>query len=206
MTAHVLPDLPYKTDAFAPLMGEPTLAEHHQSHHRGYVDLLNRTEEAMAAAKHAGEDEAVAWAHTLGRQYAFAMAGHRLHSLFWRSMIPGPPGDLSPSLASQVRTDFGDLARCRALIGGLAGSTYGSGWVVLAFDPAANALRLLALREHEDGLPQGLTLLLALDVWEHAYYLDHRSNRAGWVNTFMHDLIDWPAISERFDRAKGVAT
>ena len=199
---HELPDLPWPANAFDPLISEEAMYAHHHLHKR-YVDKLNATEEAMKAAKHASDEEAVAWAHTLGRQYAHAMAGHRLHALFWLSIAPGPRTTPSLTLHSQVVDDFGSRARLVTLASGLADTVHGSGWVVLAWCPVSRALRLLAIEDHANGLPPGLALLAALDVWEHAY--SGGFNRSGWVQTFMHALADWRAISERFDRAREVA-
>jgi len=198
---HELPDLPWPADAFDPLIREQVMLDHHQLH-RGYIELLNRTEDAMKAAKHAPEEEAVAWAHTLGRQYAHALAGHRLHTLYWHSMAPGPVVPLTPGLRTQMTEDFGELHRFRSLVAGLAASVHGAGWVVLAWCPVSRALRLLALEGHVNGLPQGLALLMAVDLWEHAYPGD---SRGSWVDTFLIQLIDWQAVGERFDRAREVA-
>ena len=192
MAPYTLADLPYAVDALEPWCPAETLALHHGKHHATYVKGANESAEALNdadpsnAALYAGLSEAL----------TFNLAGHVLHTLFWESLSPTPskPEGL---LASQITSDFGSLDRFRERLVATCMGVHGSGWGTLSFDPLGGRLAVAPILDHQNDHVAGGLLLAVIDVWEHAYYLTHRNDRAAWVKAATAHL-DWPAISARF--------
>jgi len=199
--AHELPPLPYAYDALEPYIDEQTMRLHHDVHHNGYVKGLNNAEAKLAAARAEGDFALIKhWE----REAAFHGSGHILHSLFWLNMAPagnGGGGVPSGSLATQIEQDFGSFEAFKAQFVAASTAVEGSGWGILAWQPAGKRLVILTAEKHQNLTQWGVTPLLVLDVWEHAYYLKYQNRRGEYVKNFFH-IINWADVAERFAKAQ----
>ncbi len=197
---HTLPELPYAYDALEPHYDEQTVRLHHDVHHAGYVGGLNTAEGKLAAARAAGDFAA---AKHLSRELAFHGAGHALHSTFWTNMTPNGGGAPSGGIAAQIEADFGDFAAFKGQFLAVTNSVEGSGWGLLVWNRDWNKLEILAAEKHQNQAQTNTVVLIALDVWEHAYYLKYQNKRAAWTAAFFDHLVNWADVSARFAAARG---
>ncbi len=198
---HELPDLPYGYDALEPFLNEETMRLHHDKHHAGYVKGLNEAEEKIKAAQQSGDLSAI---RALCDALAFNYSGHLLHSLFWNNMSPDGGGQPEGELAAHIAKDFGPFAPFETFTGQFLAATnsvHGSGWGVLAWQPLSSQLVILQAEKHQNLAQWGVTPLLVLDVWEHAYYLQYQNRRAEYTEGFF-DVINWDDVAARLVAAR----
>jgi len=198
-----LPRLPYAHDALEPFISGATLQTHHGRHHRAYVDKVNAltagtplaglTLEAIvaqAAQRRAGEPAMSALFNNAAQAWN--------HAFYWLSMRPpGSPGPRG-ALEARVRTDFGGLGALRDALKAAATGHFASGWAWLVVD--GGALKVVTTGNAETPLVSAQVPLLVIDVWEHAYYLDHQERRAAYVTGVVDQLLDWEFAGRNFDR------
>lgn len=197
---HELPKLPYDYNALEPYYDEQTVKLHHDMHHAAYVNGLNAAEEKLAKALESGDYAA---AKVIAKEQAFHGSGHILHSLFWDNMKPGGGGEPTGELAEAIKANFGSYDAFKALFLATANAVEGSGWAILATYRACNdKLVVLQAEKHENLTQWGVTPLLVLDVWEHAYYLKFQNKRPEWTKTFMENLVNWDDVAKNFNSAK----
>ena len=197
-----LPPLPYDYDALEPHIDEQTMRLHHDKHHLGYVNGLNKALEKLEDARKSGDFSAV---KHLSREAAFHGSGHLLHSIFWPNMAPegqGGGGEPSGDLAAQISKDFGSFDSFKAHFTAAAGAVEGSGWALLVWEPNAGQLEVLQSEKHHNLTQWGVVPLLVLDVWEHAYYLKYQNARGAYVNAWWN-VVNWADVAERFAAARG---
>ena len=188
-----LPPLPYPEGALAPHISARTLSFHYGRHHAGYVaklgglvggtDYEDSTLEEIVAGAGPGtlfDNAAQAWNH----------------DFYWHSMSPDGGGDPGGALAGAVDRAFGSADAFKEEFAAAARAKFGSGWVWLAAD--GDGLRIDTTDNADTPLAHGLTPLLTIDVWEHAYYLDYQNDRAAYVDAFIERLIDWESAAARF--------
>jgi superoxide dismutase, Fe-Mn family len=197
--AHELPPLPYDYDALEPYYDEETLHLHHDKHHLAYVNGLNAAEEKVQAMVKSGD---YASAKPVAKELAFHGSGHILHSIFWTNMKPGGGGDPTGELAEAITKQFGSMDAFRGLFLATVNAVEGSGWAILAHRKSDDALVVLQAEKHENLTQWGVTPLLVLDVWEHAYYLKYQNKRPEWTKAFMEHLVNWEDVARRFSEAK----
>jgi len=195
--AYELPPLPYAYNALEPTLSEQLLRVHHDRHHAGYVNGLNRTLAALGEARAAGDFSAI---RTLSRNLAFHASGHVLHSLYWASMRPGREGQPRGTLRRALERDFGSLEKFRSQFAAAAKAVEGSGWAALVHEPLGNRLLVLQVQNHQNLAIWGSVPLLVCDVWEHAYYLQYANNRGAYVDAFSK-IIDWDGVARRYAAA-----
>jgi superoxide dismutase, Fe-Mn family len=185
-----LPPLPYAYDALEPWCPAETLELHHDKHHAAYVTGANEAAEVMGdidpqdTHRLAGAEAAM----------AFHMGGNVLHSLFWNCLSPTKttPGEV---LLGQINNDFGGIARLQSLFLATCKGVQGSGWGALTFSPVDGRLHVSHIHDHQQQIVAGSTVLAVIDVWEHAYYLKYRNERASWVGAAFEHL-NWAFIEE----------
>ena len=196
---YVLPPLPYDVAALDPLLDAETVQLHYARHHAAYVDGANAAVEMMrqVALGELPEKSAVAAANHL----AFNLAGHMLHTLYWGNISPTPGQSPCGELADAINTAFGSYDGFVRMFRAAALGVQGSGWAVLAKDAMSHRLVVLAAHKHQDALLPRMRPLLVCDVWEHAYYLRYRNNRAVYVDAFMNQIC-WHAVCRRFNHNK----
>jgi Fe-Mn family superoxide dismutase len=198
---YALPPLPYGYRALTPLLSEEALAVHHGKHHARYVDSLNRLlGESDGPAT--SLEEVVRTAHATNARALFNNAAQAWnHSFFWESMGPQtfrPTG----LLAGSITSDFGSFDALGQRFIAEGTGHFGSGWVWLV--AAGEKLRLMST--HDAGTPiveEGVTPLLACDVWEHAYYIDYRQDRANWLTLWWDRLANWHFAERQYGAALG---
>lgn len=193
---YVLADLPYAYDALAPSISEQVMQLHHTKHHAAYVEGANNALTKIAEARSATDFSNIG---QLEKNLAFNLSGHVLHSLFWTCLTPHQQAEPAGHLADRITADFGSLQLLKAQLTAVTTSLQGSGWGALTWEPVAGRLIVQQIYDHQTNIGQGSSPLLVIDGWEHAYYLDHRSNKAEWLETFWR-LTDWSAVAQRFDR------
>jgi Fe-Mn family superoxide dismutase len=191
---HRLPPLPYSYNALEPVISATTLGFHHDKHHRSYVEGLNNTELKLVEARSKRDFSLIKhWE----RELAFHGSGHILHSIYWAGMTPpcsgGQPGTFTQEL---VRAYFGSLPGFQEQFTHAATKVEASGWVILVWQPAWNRLEILTAEKHQDLTQWGSIPILALDVWEHAYYLDYQNRRADYVTSWWN-IVNWIEVEQR---------
>src|SRR5262249_12525709 len=137
------------------------------------------------------------------RALAFHGSGHILHSLYWVSMNPAGGGQPKAGpLSKLIDASFGSFEGFKKQFAAAAKAAEASSWALLAYEPLGDRLIITAAENHQNMAFQGSAPILACDVWEHAYYLRYRNDRASYVDKFF-DVIDWPATEERLKLAHG---
>jgi len=197
---HELPALKYQYNALAPHISEEQLRVHHTKHHQAYVDNANNALKKWDAARKEGTDLDL---KAFLKDYAFNLGGHVLHTAFWENLaLPGKGGDGPRGvLADAITMDFGGLDRFKKMFSQTAISVEGSGWAALTFSKQTGRLGLMQLEKHHMNLVPDSPILLVLDVWEHAYYIDYKNLRAKFVEAFW-GIVDWDTVGARFERAR----
>lgn len=191
--AHTLPPLPYPYEALEPHLDAATLHLHHDKHHQAYVDGLNNAEAKLAAARESGDYALIKhWE----RELAFHGSGHVLHTLYWENLSPQGGGAPSGNLAAALERDFASVERFQAQFTAAAAAVEGSGWTLLGWNPAFRSLQILQVEKHQDLTVWGVVPLLAIDVWEHAYYLKYQNRRAEYIKAWWN-VVNWADVAER---------
>ena len=198
-----LPGLPYAIDALEPHVSSRTLKFHHGKHHKAYVDKLNAaivgtayeglSLEAIVSASHEAADSGV-----------FNNAAQIWnHTFLWHSMSPSGGGELAGPLSEAITNRFGDLAGFRDAFKDSALGQFGSGWTWLV--RTAEGVDIANSGNAETPLTDGVTPLLTLDVWEHAYYLDYQNRRDAYIDVFLTKLINWEFAARNFEADRAAA-
>lgn len=198
--AFVLPPLPYAYDALEPHIDEQTMRLHHDIHHAGYVRGANLAMDKLRSIATGEGDRPYSkhWA----RELAFNGSGHSMHTLFWNCMSPDGGGVPKGALAKAIRLEFGSFDGFSELFRAVSGSVEGSGWGILGYESLSGRLIVLQAEKHQDLTVQGTVPLLAVDVWEHAYYLRYQNKRGDYVKAFM-EVIDWDYVEARYAAIAG---
>ena len=187
---HVLPPLPYAENALDPVISSNTIGYHYGKHHKGYVDALNKllvdTELAELTlekliADTAGKSDKVAIFNNAAQLWN--------HTFYWRSLRPKGGGEPPAGLKKMIDASFGNLDACKKQLETAATNQFGSGWAWLVLE--ADKLKVVKTGNAGTPLTKGAKPLLAIDVWEHAYYLDYQNRRADYVNAVLDKLINW---------------
>ncbi|MCS3442689.1 superoxide dismutase [Microbacterium phyllosphaerae] len=195
MTApYTLPELPYDYSALAPHISGKIMELHHSKHHQAYVTGANTALEQLAAARDSSDFAAV---NKLEKDLAFNLGGHINHSVFWENLSPDGGGNPEGELEAALTDAFGSIDAFRAHFTATALGVQGSGWAVLAWDSVGGRPVIFQLFDQQGNAPLGVTPLLQLDVWEHAYYLDYLNVRADYVKAFW-ELVNWTDVQRRF--------
>nr|WP_319376241.1 superoxide dismutase [uncultured Methanoregula sp.] len=193
-----LPKLPYGYAALAPQISEDQLRIHHVKHHQAYVNGANALFEKLDKARKENAD--LDMKATL-RELSFHIGGFRLHNLFWENLAPagkGGGGVPKGGLATVLDEEFGTFERFKKEFTQAAVSTEGSGWAVLTYCRKTGRPLIMQIEKHNMDVIPGFAILLVLDVWEHAYYLDYKNDRAKYVESFW-EIVNWDAVAQRID-------
>ncbi|KQZ08040.1 superoxide dismutase [Agromyces sp. Root1464] len=197
MPAYSLPELPYDYSALEPHISATIMELHHSKHHQAYVTGANTALDQLAEARESGN---LANVNKLEKDLAFNLGGHINHSVFWQNMSPDGGGSPDGELAAAIDDGFGSFDAFRAHFTATALGVQGSGWAVLAWDSVGARPVIFQLFDQQGNAPLGVTPLLQLDVWEHAYYLDYRNVRADYVKAFW-EIVNWADVQARFAAA-----
>jgi len=195
---YTLPDLTYDYSALEPHIATEIMRLHHDKHHRAYVDGANQALEQLNDARARNDFTKIA---ALERALAFNVSGHILHSMFWQNLSANGGGQPQGALAQQISSDFGSFDMFRRQMIRAASTIMGSGWAALAWDPASASLMTIQIHDHQSETAQGSLPILVLDAWEHAYYLQYKSDKAQFFEA-VWNLWNWQDIAERFMHAR----
>lgn len=196
---YVLPELSYGYDALEPVLSQEILKLHHGKHHAAYVNGANAALEKLESARRSGF--ASFDIRAVERDLAFNVSGHMLHALYWANMKPGGGGQPGGALADAVNASFGSFASFREELGLAAKAVEGSGWGLLAYDSESRQPLALQVQNHQNLVVPGVVPLLTVDVWEHAYYLQYRNDRAGYVDRWW-DVVNWEDVARRYEKRR----
>ncbi|KAL5724099.1 superoxide dismutase [Ranunculus cassubicifolius] len=222
ITAHFeLKPPPYPMNSLEPHMSRETLEYHWGNHHRGYVENLNRQ---IAGTELDGMEleDIILLTYNRGDPLpAFNNAAQIWnHEFFWESMKPGGGGKPSGDLLDLIERDFGSYNEFMKEFKSAASAQFGSGWVWLAYKanrldvgnainprPSEEDKKLVIVKSPNavNPLVWDYSPLLALDVWEHSYYIDYQNRKVDYISTFMEKFISWEMVSERLEMAKARA-
>ncbi|PWR76077.1 superoxide dismutase [Methanospirillum stamsii] len=197
---YALPALSFGYGDLTPYISEKQLTLHHQKHHQAYVNGANAIFEKLEKSRAEGSEldqKAVL------KELSFHIGGHRLHTLFWENLAPagkGGGGKPSGTLAEWITKDFGSLERFKKEFNQAASSVEGSGWAVLSICLLTQRLLVMQVEKHNINVYPGFKILMALDVWEHSYYLDYVNDRGKFVENFWY-IVNWDAVQKRLTDA-----
>lgn len=195
---HRLPPLPYRYDALEPYISEEIMRLHHDKHHQSYVDGLNKAERKMAEARRTGDFELLKhWE----REAAFHGSGHYLHTIFWNVMKPNGGGQPSGELAQRIQQDFGSFNHFKNHFTEAANQVEGVGWAILVWSPRAQRLEILQADKHQNFAQWDVIPLLVLDVWEHAYYPQYKTDKKKYIDNWWN-VVNWNHVLHRFREAE----
>jgi len=187
---HALPALPYADDALAPFISARTVGFHHGQHHRGYVEALNRLVAGTVYADMSLEQTVAATASQTDHRAIFDNAAQVWnHTFYWQSLRPQGGGEPPAAIKPLIEASFGSVQDCKNALADAAAKRFGSGWVWLVLQ--AGQLKVIDTGNAHRPASPGQRPLLAIDVWEHAYYLDHQNRRAEYVTALLDKLIHW---------------
>ena len=199
MKPYELPDLPYDYAALEPHYSARVLELHHDKHHAAYVKGVNTTLEKLAAARESGDLSSIVG---LEKTLAFNLSGHVLH-IGHRETSTDPPCPGPDDCSGRVRRTRGRRCQRRPRRDRAPGTVQGSGWGVLSWEPLGERLFVEQVYDHQGNVGQSGQLLLVLDAWEHAYYLQYENRRPEYVEAIWN-VFNWADVSARFDRARDV--
>ena len=195
---YALPELPYDYGALQPHISGRIMELHHDKHHAAYVKGANVTLERLHDARGIRHFETISM---LERNLAFNVSGHVLHSVFWTNLSPDGGGQPSGQLGDTIEETFGGFDAFRSQMVEAAATVQGSGWALASWEPFARRLVVQQVYDHQGNHGQGTIPLLAIDAWEHAYYLQYENRKADFFDAIWH-VINWDDVAARYDAAR----
>jgi superoxide dismutase, Fe-Mn family len=202
--SHLLPSLKYSLDALEPYIDAKTMEIHHGKHHGGYVSKLNTALADFPALQDKSPESLLADLDSLPDSIRSAVrnngGGHANHSLFWTIMKPGAGGEPKNELLDAIKRDFQGFEAFKEKFSNAAATRFGSGWAWLALNNDKK-LEVLSTPNQDSPISSGLSPILGLDVWEHAYYLKYQNRRPDYITAWWN-VVDWDAVADRFHALK----
>ena len=195
---YVLPELAYSYDALAPYISEDLLRLHHDKHHAAYVNGANIILEKLDKSRIDNTDFDT---KATFKELSFHIGGHILHSLFWKNLAPkSEHGGGEPSMAIKkiIDEEYGSFDRFKKLFSQTAASVEGSGWAALTFCRQTNRPIIMQVEKHNINIYPAFKIIMVLDVWEHAYYLDYKNDRVKFIEAFWN-IVNWNEINKRLE-------
>lgn len=196
-----LPKLPYDYNALEPHVDAETMQIHHTKHHQAYVDNLNKAlAEAPEFTKYTIDElmeNIDALPASIRERVRNHGGGHFNHTLFWEMMSAQGGGQPSEPLLSEIAKYFGSFQTFKEQFEKAAQSRFGSGWAFLCVMPDKK-LTIISTPNQDTPLAQGLYPILALDVWEHAYYLKYRNKRPDYISAWWN-VVNWKYVENRYN-------
>jgi len=194
-----LTDLPYGYKDLEPYMSEEILRLHHDKHHLAYVNAANALINKLHEARKNPEGKELDF-RAVSKSLSFNSGGAILHEIFWKTMAPASVSKASAEKAEKImeaiKKEFGSIERFKTEFSETAKSVEGSGWAALILDKEKNIL-LTQIEKHNVNVVPETRILLCLDVWEHAYYLDYKNDRAKFIENWWN-VVNWEEVEKRF--------
>ena len=201
--AFELPSLKYSYDALEPHIDSKTMEIHHGKHHAGYTNNLNN---AIKDSDLEGKsiEEILSELNLDNSAVRNNGGGFYNHCLFWDILSPSGGGEPAGALSDAISNSFGSFDEFKTLFSKAAATRFGSGWAWLCVHPRGK-LEICSTANQDNPLMKGVgcggTPILALDVWEHAYYLNYQNRRPDYIAGFFN-VVDWNSVSALFDQNK----
>jgi len=195
---YALPKLSYGYKDLEPYISEQQLTLHHQKHHQAYVNGANSILERLDKARKDGAE--LDMKPTL-KELSFHIGGHLLHSLFWHNLAPankGGGGKPKGAIGDEIAKEFGSFERFKEEFTAAATSVEGSGWSALTYCMQTRRPIIMQVEKHNTNIYPMFRILMVLDVWEHAYYLDYKNERGKFVEAFWK-IVYWSKVNQRLD-------
>jgi Fe-Mn family superoxide dismutase len=201
--AYELPPLPYSFDALEPYIDAMTMEIHHDKHHAAYVNNLNKALEQAPDLANQPIEDLLRNMSKVPESIRTAVqnngGGHANHSMFWEIMGPNGGGAPTGALADAINAAFGSVDALKEKINANGAARFGSGWSWLVWNNGK--LEALSTANQDSPLMNGMTPILGVDVWEHAYYLKYQNKRADYLKAWW-DVVNWAAVARRFAAAR----
>jgi Fe-Mn family superoxide dismutase len=196
---YTLPKLNYAYNALEPFIDEMTMTIHHSKHHQAYVDNLNAALEKHPEIDRFSLEELLRRPEIVPQDIQSSVknngGGHYNHTFFWKLLKNNPGGKPTGELLKKIEAVFGSFQAFQEAFTIAAKGRFGSGWVWLVVNSAKN-LEIVSTANQDVPFAFG-TPLLALDVWEHAYYLKYQNRRADYIAAFFQ-IINWDFVNQLF--------
>jgi Fe-Mn family superoxide dismutase len=192
---YVLPKLPYDYGDLQPYMSKEQLTIHHDKHHQAYVNGANAILQKLDKSR---KDAADLDIKSTLKELSFNIGGHLLHSLFWNNLAPPKKGGGKPRgvLGDTLDKEFGSFERFKKEFSQAATSVEGSGWAALTLCRRTKRPIIMQVEKHNTNVYPAFWILMVLDVFEHAYYIDYKNDRAKFVDAFWN-IVNWDKADER---------
>jgi len=201
---YTLPILTYAFDALEPFIDTQTMNIHYSKHHQAYVDNVNA---ALSKYPEVAEIELLELLKDLDKVPADIRGavrnnggGHINHTMFWEVMAPNGKKEPTGALLSEIEKTFGTLSSMKEQFATAAKTRFGSGWAWLVVT-ADNELKIVSTANQDNPVSEGLTPILGLDVWEHAYYLKYQNRRPEYIEQWWN-VVNWDVVERNFEAAK----
>jgi len=199
-----LPDLGYPVGALEPHIDARTMEIHHGKHHAAYVNNLNAALEKHPQLHGREVEDLLRHLSSLPPDIQTAVrnngGGHLNHSLFWVWMAPGGSKEPQGALLEALTGEFGSVDKFKEALTQAGQARFGSGWAWLAMD-GAGKLKVYSTANQDSPVMEGLTPVLGVDVWEHAYYLKYQNRRPDYLKAWWN-VVNWDAVADSFGRAR----
>ena len=197
--SHKLPELNYAYDALEPQIDAKTMEIHHTKHHQTYVTNLNAALEKHPELENQDLVSIIANITILPEDIQVAVrnngGGHLNHSLFWEILTPGSE-ETSNEVITAIEETFGSMEAFKTKFDAAAKGRFGSGWAWLVVT-ADKKLDVISTPNQDNPIMEGLTPVLGLDVWEHAYYLNYQNRRPDYIQAFF-EVVNWSKVNELY--------
>jgi superoxide dismutase, Fe-Mn family len=198
--AFELPSLPYAFDALEPFIDSTTMQIHHDKHHAAYVNNLNGALEKHPELSTKPLEDLLKNLNGVPEDIRPVVRNHGggtwNHTMFWEIMAPKAGGEPSGALSSAISAAFGNFANFKAEFEKAANGRFGSGWAWLV-KKSDGGLAVVSTANQDNPMSEGLSPLLGIDVWEHAYYLKYQNRRAEYVTNWWN-VVHWAEVERRF--------
>lgn len=199
-----LPKLPYSYDALEPHIDARTMEIHHTKHHQTYINNVNAALEKYPALADKRIEDLLRDLNAVPEDIRTAVrnngGGHANHSLFWTIMGPKAGGEPSGELADAIKSAFGGFDSFKDQFSKAAAGRFGSGWAWLSVD-GSGKLVVTSTPNQDSPLSEGLTPILGLDVWEHAYYLHYQNRRPDYIAAWWN-VVNWKQVASNYSSSK----
>jgi Fe-Mn family superoxide dismutase len=196
-----LPKLNYDYKALEPHIDARTMEIHHTKHHQAYITNALGALEKHPELREKSAEELVSDLNSVPEDIRPAIrnnaGGHANHSLFWTVMAPNAGGQPQGALLTAIDAAFGNFDKFKEQFETAAKTRFGSGWAWLS-RKSDGGLVVTSTPNQDSPLSEGLTPVLGLDVWEHAYYLNYQNRRPDYVSAFWK-VVNWDEVAKRFD-------
>ncbi|AYV34428.1 superoxide dismutase [Erysipelothrix rhusiopathiae] len=199
-----LPELSYDFNALEPQIDAKTMEIHYTKHHQTYITNLNTALEKHPELEQESLTNLIENLKNVPEDIRTAVqnngGGHLNHTMFWEFLSPNKGQEPGEALMNAINHDFGSFDAFKEAFSNAAKTRFGSGWAWLVMD-SNKSLKVVSTANQDNPISEGLTPILGLDVWEHAYYLNYQNRRPDYINSFF-EIINWAKVNQLYTENK----